>query len=126
MRCRSKATNARDRQQEFVMSDENANQEPMPAKATANLFLWASGFGLGALVVLLGGAVLVGIGVLGHDPSQSRTPASQSAANAPTQPGPTPAPSAAPAGAAAPQTTGQAPAPPGAPAQPGTPQQGER
>jgi hypothetical protein len=108
------------------MSDENANQEPMPAKATADLFVWASGFGLGAMVVLLGGVLLVGIGVLGHDPSQSRTPAAQSASSAPTQPGPNPTPSAAPSGASAPQTTGQAPAPSGAPAQPRAPQQRER
>jgi hypothetical protein len=91
-----------------------ANRTPMPSIATANLFVWASGFGLGAMVVLLGGVLLVGGGMLGHDPDQARTPAAQSAANAPTQPGPTPAPTAAPAGANAPSTTGQAPSQPGA------------
>jgi hypothetical protein len=111
------------------MPAEESNREPMPAKATMNLFVWASGFGIGAMVVLLAGVLFVGIGVLGHDPSQSNTPAAQSAASAPTQPGPTPAPSAAPSGTAAPQTTGQAQpnasAQQSAPAQ-RTPQQTER
>jgi len=91
------------------MADDYTNEEPMPAGATRTLMLWASGFGVGAMVVLLGGVLLVNMGVWGHDAGTSATPAGQSAANAPTQPGPNPQPSAAPAGASAPQTTGQAP-----------------
>lgn len=68
--------------------------------------LWASGFGAGAMIVLLGAVLLVNVGILGHDAGASNTPAAQSAANAPTKPGPNPQqtnPSGAP-----PQTTGQA------------------
>jgi hypothetical protein len=102
------------------MAYDDRNEAPMPANATQNLFLWASGFGAGAMVILLAGVLMVGLGVLGHDPSTSNTPAAQSAANAPTQPGPNPQQSN-PSGTSAPQTTGQAPA-----AQQSTPQQGQR
>jgi len=99
------------------MADDYTNEEPMPASATRTLLLWASGFGIGAMVVLLGGVLLVNMGVWGHDAGTSNTPAGQSAATAPTQPGPNPQPSAATAGANAPQTTGQAPAQQSAPQQ---------
>src|ERR1051325_10379028 len=72
------------------MADDYTHEEPMPADATRNLLLWASGFGAGAVIVLLGGVLLVGLGVLGHDSSTSKTPAAQSAANAPTKPRPNP------------------------------------
>jgi len=65
---------------------------PMPAGATGVLFLLASGFGIGALVVLAGFVFLVGIGDLGHNSSSPATPAAQSAANAPAAPGLGPAP----------------------------------
>ena len=67
----------------------------------------AAGFGAGAMIVLLGGVLLVSMGVWGHDASASNTPAAQSAANAPTQPGPNPQ-QTNPSGTPAPQTTGQA------------------
>jgi len=97
------------------MANDYTNEDSMPASATRTLLLWASGFGIGAMVVLLGGVLLVNMGVWGHDAGASNTPAAQSAANAPTQPGPNPQPSAAPANA--PQTTGQAPAQQSAPQQ---------
>jgi hypothetical protein len=85
---------------------------PMPASATGILFLLASGFGIGALVVLAGFVFLVGIGDLGHNANSSpATPAAQSAANAPAAPGPTPKPAPNTSGAAVPETTGQTPAP---------------
>ena len=89
------------------MANDYSNEEPMPAGATRSLMLWASGFGAGAVVVLLGGVLLVNLGVWGHDNSASNTPAAQSAANAPTQPGPNPQ-QTNPSGTPAPQTTGQA------------------
>jgi hypothetical protein len=114
MRCRSKAT-AQQIVKEFAMAYDD-NEAPMPANATRNLFLWASGFGAGAIVILLAGVLMVGIGVLGHDASTSKTPAAQSAANSPTQPGPNPQ-QTNPSGTSAPQTTGQAPAQQSAPQQ---------
>jgi hypothetical protein len=89
------------------MADDYTNEEPMPASATRSLLLWASGFGAGAVVVLLGGVLLVSMDVWGHDASTSNTPAAQSAANAPTKPGPNPQ-QTNPSGTPAPQTTGQA------------------
>ncbi|WP_068020378.1 hypothetical protein [Rhodoplanes sp. Z2-YC6860] len=96
-----------------MADDYTTNEEPMPVNATRNLLLWASGFGAGAMIVLLGGVLLVNMGVWGHDAGASNTPAAQSAANAPTQPGPNPQqtnPSStpAPSGTPTPQTTGQA------------------
>ncbi len=90
---------------------DNFNEEPMPASATRTLMLWASGFGAGAVVVLLLGALLVNMGTWGYYASTPATPTIQSAANAPAQPAPSPQASPAAAGAQAPQTTGQAPAP---------------
>jgi hypothetical protein len=86
----------------------------MSATATGTLFTLASGFGIGALVVLFGFLFLVGIGDIGHN---AVTPATQSAANAPAAPGPAPKPAPNTAGPAVPETTGQAPAP----ANPSTP-----
>ena len=88
------------------MARDYTHDEPMPANATRSLMLWASGFGAGAMIVLLGAVLLVNMGVWGHDAGASNTPAAQSAANAPTKPGPNPQqtnPSGTP-----PQTTGQA------------------
>ena len=98
------------------MANDYTNEEPMPANATRSLMLWASGFGIGAMVILLGGVLLVNMGVWGHDAGTSNTPAAQSAANSPTQPGPNPQQSN-PSGTSAPQTTGQAPSPQSAPQQ---------
>ena len=106
------------------MADDYTNEEPMPASATRNLLLWASGFGAGAVIVVLGAVLLVNMGVWGHDASTSNTPAAQSAANAPTKPGPNPQ-QTNPPGTPAPQTTGQAPASSNAPAPASAPQQGQ-
>jgi hypothetical protein len=88
------------------MADDYTNEEPMPADATRSLLLWASGFGAGAVVVLLLGVLLINMGVWGHDASTSNTPAAQSAANAPTPAGPNPK-QTNPPGTPGPQTTGQ-------------------
>lgn len=90
-------------------------EEPMPGRATANLFIWASGFGIGALLILAAFVFLIGVGEMGQ---HAATPAGQSVANAPVAPGPAPKPApntSAPAvpSAQAPSTTGQAPAPAG-------------
>jgi hypothetical protein len=101
-----------------VVINRYADEPPMPAQATGNLFIWASGFGIGALLMLFGFVFLVGIGQVGHNPTTSGpTPAAQSAATAPAAPGPAPNPAPNTAGNAVPQTTGQAPAP----ANPATP-----
>ena len=95
-----------------------ARDEPsMPAQATGILMLLASGFGIGALVVLFGFVFLVGIGEIGHSTTPGPTAAAQSAATAPAAPGPAPNPAPNTAGRTVPQTTGQAPAP----ANPNTP-----
>ena len=94
-----------------------AGEEPMPAGATGTLFLLASGFGIGALVILFGFVFLVGIGGLGHNTASGPTPAAQSAATAPAAPGPAPNPAPNTGGRTVPETTGQAPAP----ANPNTP-----
>lgn len=94
------------------MTNQYDNETPMPADATRNMFVWVSGFGIGALLMLFGFVFLVGIGQLGHTPvSGPGTPAAQSAATAPTQPGPAPKPAPNTAGPTVPSTTGQAPAP---------------
>ena len=89
----------------------------MPAQATATLFVLASGFGIGALVVLFGFVFLVGIGEVGHHRRVRPDRGRQSAATAPAAPGPAPNPAPNTAGGTVPQTTGQAPAP----ANPSTP-----
>ena len=88
-----------------VVVTRYADEPPMPAQATGMLFVLASGFGIGALVVLFGFLFLVGIGQVGHPTTSG--PAAQSAATAPAAPGPAPNP----AGRTVPETTGQAPAP---------------
>jgi hypothetical protein len=100
-----------------VVVSPYADEPPMPADATRTLFVLASGFGIGALVVLAGFVFLVGIGDLGHTAATPATPAAQSAANAPAAPGPAPKPAPNTAGPAVKETTGQAPAP----ASPSTP-----
>jgi hypothetical protein len=89
------------------MANDHTDEEAMPASATRNLLLWASGFGAGAMIVLLGGVLLVNMGVWGHDAAASNTPAAQSAANTATQPGSNPR-QTNPSGTPAPETTGQA------------------
>ena len=84
---------------------------PMPASATGTLMVQASGFGIGALVILFGFVFLVGIGQVGHPATSGPTAAAQSAATAPVAPGPAPNPAPNTGGNTAPQTTGQAPAP---------------
>jgi hypothetical protein len=91
---------------------------PMPASATGTLMVLASGFGIGALVVLFGFLFLVGIGDIGHPTTTGPTAAAQSAATAPVSPGPAPNPAPNTAGHAVPETTGQAPANPGTPKAP--------
>src|SRR6267154_6205558 len=83
----------------------------MPAEATKTLFVLASGFGIGALVMLFGFLFLIGIGQVGHPVASGPTAAAQSAATAPAAPGPAPNPAPNTAGRAVPETTGQAPAP---------------
>jgi hypothetical protein len=73
----------------------------MPSEATRNLFVWASGFGMGALVVLVGFVFLVGIGVLGHGTVSGPQTATQSSAVAP--------PAQTNPSTAKPETTGQSP-----------------
>lgn len=92
------------------MASEFDNQ-PMPAAATRNLFLWVSGFGIGALLVLAAFVFLIGVGEVGQHASSPATPAGQSAANAPVEPGPAPRPAPNTAAPVVPETTGQAPAP---------------
>lgn len=99
------------------MADPYPDQQSMPAQATRNLMMLASGFGIGALVVLFGFAFLIGVGELGQSAVTPATPAAQSAANAPVAPGPAPKPAPNTSGSAVPETTGQAPAP----ANPATP-----
>jgi hypothetical protein len=108
------------------MTSPDINEPPMPAEATRSLFLWASGFGIGALLVLGGFIFLVGIGTLGHDPASAPAAqsAAQSAAQAPATPAPkAPSPPQTTGQASQPETTGQAPKgePDKAPAQPATP-----
>ena len=73
-----------------------------------DLFIWASGFGLGAMVVLLFGIFLIGIGGVSHGPTAQPTasPPAQSRAAAPAQTAPP----------ARPETSGQAATPAPAPA----------
>jgi hypothetical protein len=94
-----------------VVTSPYVNEPPMPASATGTLFVLASGFGIGALVILAAFAFLIGIGELGQHASSPATPAAQSAANAPAAPGPAPKPAPNTAAPAVPSTTGQAPAP---------------
>ena len=94
-----------------------ANEEPMPAGATGTLFLLASGFGIGALVILFAFVFLIGIGGVGHNTTSGPTAAQQSAATAPAAPGPAPNPAPNTGGNTVPETTGQSPAP----ANPNTP-----
>jgi hypothetical protein len=99
-------------------------EEPMPAGATGTLFLLASGFGIGALVILFAFVFLIGIGGVGHDTSGT-TPAAQSAATAPAAPGPAPNPAPNTGGSTVTETTGQAPAPAN-PNTPRAPTQGQK
>jgi hypothetical protein len=94
-----------------VVTSPYADEPPMPAAATGTLFVLASGFGIGALVILAAFAFLIGVGELGQHASSPATPAAQSAANAPAAPGPAPKPAPNTAAPAVPSTTGQAPAP---------------
>jgi hypothetical protein len=87
------------------------DEPSMPAAATGTLFVLASGFGIGALVILAAFAFLIGIGDLGQHASSPATPATKSAANAPVAPGPAPKPAPNTAAPTVPSTTGQAPAP---------------
>ena len=75
-----------------VIVSPYANEEPMPAGATGTLFLLASGFGIGALVILFAFVFLIGIGGVGHNATSGPTAAQQSAATAPAAPRPAPNP----------------------------------
>ena len=97
-----------------VVVSPYADEPSMPAGATSTLFVLASGFGIGALLMLFAFVFLIGIGDLGHNAATpTNSPAAQSAATAPAAPGPAPNT----AGTTVPETTGQAPAP----ANPATP-----
>jgi hypothetical protein len=106
-----------------VVVTRTTDEPSMPAEATGTLFVLASGFGIGALVMLFGFLFLIGIGQVGHPTTSG--PAAQSAATAQTAPGPAPNPAPNTAGRAVPETTGQAPAPanPSTPKAPTTQQQ---
>jgi hypothetical protein len=81
------------------MTIDDENRPAVQDHAAGNLLLWASGFGLGAVVVLLGFIVLIGVHVVGRDTATAGSPpAAQTSA----------APAASP-------TTGQSTAPSGAP-----------
>jgi len=49
-----------------VVVSPYADEPSMPASATGTLFVLASGFGIGALLVLFGFVFLIGIGDIGH------------------------------------------------------------
>ena len=108
-----------------VIVSPDAHEVPMPAGATGTLFLLASGFGIGALVILFGFVFLIGIGGVGHNATTGPTAAQQSAATAPAAPGPAPNPAPNTGGNTVPETTGQAPAPAN-PATPRAPTQGQK
>jgi hypothetical protein len=80
--------------QEVAMTIHDENSPVVQDRAAGNLLLWASGFGLGAMVVLLGFVTLIGVHMVGGGGPEPVTPPAQT--------------SAAPA---APQSTAQAPAP---------------
>jgi hypothetical protein len=106
-----------------------------PTSDTSSLFIWASGFGMGVVVVTIALIFMVQIGSIGHSPLPSQSSAAQSTQNTtaqpaqnsaqpgqntPAQPGqaarPSPGtqaaqPGQAPAPATQPQTSGQGPAP---------------
>jgi hypothetical protein len=98
---------------EAAMTDRDIKEPSMPADATRDLFLWASGFAIGALLILGAFIFLVGIGTLGHNPSNP--PAAQSAAHAPATPAPQTSNRQQTTGQESqptqPETTGQAPKP---------------
>ena len=103
-----------------VIVSPYANEEPMPAGATGTLFLLASGFGIGALVILFFFVFLIGNGGVGHIATSGPTAAQQSAATAPAAPRPAPNPEPNTGGGTVPETT-PAPANPSTPrADPGT------
>jgi hypothetical protein len=101
-----------------VVVSPYADESSMPAGATSTLFVLASGFGIGALLMLFAFVFLIGIGNLGHNAATpTNSPAAQSAATSPAAPGPAPKPAPNTASNTVPETTGQAPAP----ANPATP-----
>ena len=86
------------------MTIDDENRPAVQDHAAGNLLLWASGFGLGAMVVLLGFVVLIGVHLVGRDAATAGSPpAAQTSA----------APAAASQGAG--RTTGQSTASSGAP-----------
>ena len=85
------------------MTIHDENRPAVQDHAAGNLLLWASGFGLGAMVVLLGFVILIGVHVVGRDAATTGSPpAAQTSA----------APAASPSAG---QATGQSTAPSGAP-----------
>ena len=93
------------------MASPAINNEPMPGDATRSKFLVASGFGIGSLLLLGAFLYLIGVGAIDHEAVSPATPAAQSAANAPTAPGPAPKPAPNTGGSTVRETTGSAPAP---------------
>jgi hypothetical protein len=71
------------------MTIDDGNRPAVQDHAAGNLLLWASGFGLGAMVVLLGFVVLIGVHVVGRDAATAGSPPARTA-------GQTTAPSSAP------------------------------
>jgi hypothetical protein len=83
------------------MAGSNETERSMPAAATRNLFIWASGFGVGAILILFAFVFLIGVGEMGRSTAPGPVAASQ--------PATAPAPNTA--GRTAPETTGRAAAP---------------
>jgi hypothetical protein len=85
------------------MTIHDENRPAVQDHAAGNLLLWASGFGLGAMVVLLGFVVLIGVHVVGRDAATAGSPPAAQTSAAP----------AASSGTG--QSTGQSTAPSGTP-----------
>ena len=73
-----------------VIVSPYANEEPMPAGATGTLFLLASGFGIGALVILFAFVFLIGIGGAGHNATSGQRRRSSPPQRRPRRPDPRP------------------------------------
>jgi hypothetical protein len=81
------------------MTIHDENRPAVQDHAAGNLLLWASGFGLGAMVVLLGFVILIGVHVVGRDAATAGSPPTAHTSAAPAAApgaGQTTAPSGAP------------------------------
>ena len=66
------------------MTIHDENRPAVQDHAAGNLLLWASGFGLGAMVVLLGFVVLIGVHVVGRDAATAGSPPAAQTSAAPS------------------------------------------